>query len=184
MRYRSFAVGLFAALTLLPWSQGAPAPARRPDVYALLYIGMGSNDRVGNEKRTAEIIKNIRSAIRHEGAIVYQPGQPPAPVQPEPWADKLRVESLDGTAVLRIWLPEGTAQERAEAANEAVRLYMERYVDILREKYQSRRRKLEQKAQWAAVKKDAELGLEFQKQLHECQEAGDRLPRLLERARP
>jgi hypothetical protein len=110
MRYGFAALGLAAVLCLLPAlselpkSTAAPAPARYPDVYALVYVGTGHNEAENGKlvvKATEDILREF----------------------PDTWRKKIRIARLEGTAVLRIWTNEGKSLEQAQVINKALEKY-------------------------------------------------------------
>lgn len=121
MRYHVCTLGLFAVLAVLPWSQGAPVPARKPEVYALVYVGWGQND-ARNGKRVVELTNRLLGSAPWARADPKIRELPPiqkhiASKDKDGVRHKLRVARLEDTAVLRVWLEEGTREEQAAILN-------------------------------------------------------------------
>lgn len=160
MRYRVYILILFTVLTLLPWSEGAPAPARPPEVYALIYAGTGKNTPQKDATRFQHTLKELRKLA----------------------GPSVRVEPIEGTAVLRLWTYEGTPAERADKINAVLKEYDDR-LETLRIKYKALRKRWQGMAEAATKAQKAERIATLQQLLREVQEAEEQLPRLLEWAK-
>lgn len=137
MRYRLAVLGLAAVLGVLPalvTTPAAPAPkrAKMPEIYALIYVGLGKNDP-DNAKRIADAIQALPGEAH--GAFLDPKVKAVAIVQDKEkklgwigrndWAkSKIRSANLEGTAVVRVWFSDGSPQEQVILANAIAREYV------------------------------------------------------------
>lgn len=184
MRYRLAALCLAAMLGVLPsltHIPAAPLPekAKPPDVYALVYVGLGKNDRRNDDR-----IKYETNVLRSRGAgdeekskaVVEKIGGRMNAEEWNKWFNtKRRVETLDGAPVLRVSFTHGTPEEQAIIVNSVIRYYLK---DVERRRKGLRR--------WLQIAKnnypqvDAAEKARLDKVIPQTQEEEENLPRLLE----
>jgi hypothetical protein len=139
MRYRIAILGLAAVLGVLPAltnTGAAPLPKgakKKPEIYALIYVGIGRNHPY-NAKRISGALQQLP---RHFAfAAAREPKVQDLPIVKDKeknlgrrgrdeWADsKTRVANLEGTAVLRVWFTDGTPKEQVVLVNAIASAYV------------------------------------------------------------
>jgi hypothetical protein len=138
MRYRLTVLSLAALLGVLPeltTVPAAPAPntPKMPEIYALVYVGLGKNDP-DNAKRIDVAIQELRGsgargAVRDPKVkalpIVQDKEKKLGWIERDKWAEsKTRAASVEGTAVLRVWFTEGSPEEQVIIINAIVLDYV------------------------------------------------------------
>jgi hypothetical protein len=143
MRYRIAILGLAAVLGVLPAltnTGAAPLPKgakKKPEIYALIYVGIGKNHPY-NARRISDALQSIRIANvppdrRGAGRFAFVTAREPKvkdlPIVKDKekrlgekgrdeWADSnTRVANLEDTAVVRVWFADGTPQEQVVLVN-------------------------------------------------------------------
>jgi hypothetical protein len=137
MRYRLAFLGLAAVLGVLPALStipAAPAPkkAKPPEIYALMYVGLGKNDP-DNAKRIADALQALPGSAL--GAVRDQKVKALPNVQDkekelgwmgrDKWAkSKTRAANLEGTTVVRVWFTDGSPEEQVLIVNAIADAYV------------------------------------------------------------
>jgi hypothetical protein len=138
MRYRLAILGLAAVLGVLPaltTTPAAPAPKRpkTPEIYALIYVGLGKNDP-DNAKRIAAALHDLPGtalgAVRDPKVkalqIVQDKERELGWMGRDDWAkSKTRAANLEGTAVVRVWFTDGSPEEQVILVNAIAREYVQ-----------------------------------------------------------
>ena len=178
MCYRLALLGLLAALITPSFLESAHAPRQTyPEVYALIYVGKGKNDKV-NAKRIAQAASEIADSAR---TVWDDPEVLKLAVAKEKKRDelsnwmksKIRVGTLEGTSVLRVWLADGTPEEQAVIINATLRFY-QKVVEKEREDLRGSIAGLKATAMRAGMLQ------QYEKKIQEREEEYNNLPRLLE----
>jgi hypothetical protein len=193
MRYRLPILGLVAVLGVLPaltTTRAAPAPKRTktPEIYALVYVGLGKNDP-DNAKRIAVAIQELsnsaaRGAVRDPKVntlpIVQDKEKELGWIERDKWAEsKTRAANLEGTAVVRVWFTDGSPQEQVAIANAIVREYVKDKQEFSRgalERLESYKKGFKAQQEAAGAKVTEKDEREFRRQ----EEALKRLPHVIE----
>jgi hypothetical protein len=131
-------LGVLPSLTTAP-AAPVPAPKRTkmPEIYALIYVGLGQNDP-DNPKRIAAALHDL--PLKAHGAFL-DPKAKALPIVQEKekklgwkerdkWAaSKIRAANLEGTAVVRLWFTDGSPEEQVLIVNAIAHDYvkMEQY---------------------------------------------------------
>lgn len=138
MRYRLAIPGLVAVLGVLPaltTMPAAPAPkrAKMPEIYALVYVGLGKNDP-DNAKRIAHALQSLpgsgaRGAVRDPKVntlrIVQETEKELGWIERDKWAEgKTHAASVEGTPVVRVWFTDGGPEEQVLIVNAIAREYV------------------------------------------------------------
>jgi hypothetical protein len=146
MRYRLAILGLATVLGVLPTLTtvpAAPAPKRTkmPEIYALIYVGLGKNDP-DNAKRIADALQLLRGtgargAVRDPKvnalAIVQDKEKKLGWIKRDEWAEsKTRAANLEGTAVVRVWFTDGSPEEQVLIGNAIAHAYVKQEQDRFR----------------------------------------------------
>lgn len=109
MRSRFVILILFAMLPAMPMSlpvTAAPMPkSKYPTIYALVYVGNGTNDRE-NLRKIKEKAENLRELCNPR------------------FRGNFRVQLMEETAVLRVWYAIDTPEKQAEIINHVVDNYL------------------------------------------------------------
>lgn len=178
MCYRFTTICLIAALLAPSLLESAPAPRQTyPEVYALVYVGKGKNDKA-NAKRVAkaaiEITDSARTVWDDREVLKLAVAKEKKRDELSNWMkSKIRVGTLEGTSVLRVWLADGTPEEQAVIINATLRFY-QKLVEIER---QNLRAGIDGKKETA---KRVRMPQQIEKEIQEDEEEYKSLPRLLE----
>src|SRR5579871_3024074 len=180
MRYRLTILCLVTTLIAPYLLESAPAPRQTyPEVYALVYVGKGKNDRA-NVQRINDALSEIQDFAR---TVCHDPEVLKLPIFKEKnmdelsrWAKKqIRVGTLEGTSVLRVWLADGTPEEQAVVINATLRAYFK-----LVEKYEQNDRRSLEKFRRNATQEGVLEDEKIKKEIQEREEKVKSYPRLLE----
>lgn len=138
MRYQLAVLGLAAVLGVLPaltTTPAAPAPKRAkiPEIYALIYVGLGKNDP-DNAERISHALQAMRGSGRHVVRdpkvnalrIVQDKEEKLGWIERDKWAEsKTHAANLEGTSVVRVWFTDGSQHEQVVIVNAIARDYVE-----------------------------------------------------------
>lgn len=193
MRYRLALLSLAAVLGVLPaltTTPAAPAPkrAKMPEIYALIYVGLGKNDP-DNAKRITVALQDLRgygarSAVRNQKvkalSVVQDQEKKLGWIERDNWAEsKTRTANLEGTPVVRVWFTDGSPQEQVLIVNAIARAYVENQQEIYRDALEGLERykkKFKAQQERAGAKVTEEDEREFRRQ----EEAIKHLPHVIE----
>jgi hypothetical protein len=180
MRYRIAILGLAAVLGVLPAltiTPAAPLPkgARKPEIYALIYVGLGKN-HPGNLKRIKAAIDSM-SGTAHRAfsdpkvralPIVQDKEKQLGTIERNKWGgSKIRATSLEGTAVVRVWFTDGTPQEQVLIVNAFAREFADNEQELSRdalERQQHHKKRFKIQQEQAGVKVTEKDEREFRRQ--------------------
>lgn len=138
MRNRLAILDLATVLGVLPGlttTFAAPAPkrAKLPEIYALVYVGLGKNDP-DNAKRITHALQDLRGsgargAVRDPKVnalpIVQDQERKRGWIERDKWAEsKTRAASLGDAAAVRVWFTDGSPQEQVAIVNAIAREYV------------------------------------------------------------
>jgi hypothetical protein len=178
MGYRFTILSLVAALMAPSLLESAPAPGKTyPAVYALMYVGKGKNDKA-NAKRVAaaatEIADSARTVWDDPEVLKLSVAKEKKRDELSEWMKtKIRVATLEGTSVLRVWLADGTPEEQAVIINATLRFYQK----LVEKERQNLRASIDTQKRAA---KQAGVLQQFETELQEREEEYNSFPRLLE----
>jgi hypothetical protein len=124
-------LGVLPALTTM---HAAPAPKRAkiPEIYALVYVGVGKNDP-DNAKRIAAALQGLPGSAHRalsdpkvRGLAIVQDKETKDGTRGRnEWAkSKIHAASLEGTAVVRVWFTDGSPQEQVLITDAIAREYV------------------------------------------------------------
>lgn len=178
MYYRFTLLSLLAVLIAPSLLESAPAPRQTyPQVYALVYVGRGKNDKA-NAKRVAKAATEIAESaptvwddpeVRKLAAAKEKKRE-----ELSGWMKtKIRVGTLEGTSVLRVWLADGTPEEQTVIINATLRFY-QKVVEKEREDLRGSIVGLKTTAMRAGMLQH------YEKKIQEREEEYNSLPRVLE----
>ncbi len=158
-----------------------------PEIYALVYVGLGKNDSDNTKRITAALqgmpgsaLGAVRDPKVNALPIVLDQERRLGWIERDKWAkSKTRVANLEGTAVVRVWFTEGSPEEQVIIANAIAH----EYVKDQQERFRGALDGLEkEKAEFRAMKEreGAKVTKEDERVFRRREEAIKQLPHVIE----
>jgi hypothetical protein len=152
---RFTSLGLLLALLAPCLVESAPAPERRqtyPEVYALLYVSKGSDEKVSSMKwlRILILTRYVHEKNREYNKLLWEdPELRKLAVVQQKDRDELskwmlrniHAQTLENTSVIRVWFTDGTPEEQAVIINATLRAVLKE-METRQERWTKQRKSL------------------------------------------